>query len=116
MVVLSVDWSARRIQSYATLATHGNDLHAAFVAFALALGDDAIEFRQRKMDDATVAGIHRFKGNDLAFFHSLLAQAASHARKRGLTAEAVTLGVNHHMAALQIGSIDSPVGQELERS
>src|SRR5512142_898631 len=101
--------------SVSGLAANRNDLNAAFVAFALALGDDAVEFGQRKMDDATVPWIHWLEGNDLALFDRLLAQSSGHVRERGLAAQAVAFGIYHNVPPLEIGSIYSSMRQKLER-
>ena len=55
------------------LAPHWDDLDAAIVAFAVRLGDHAIELGERHVDHAAISGIHRFKGDDLAEVESLLA-------------------------------------------
>src|SRR5664280_3261486 len=68
------------------------------------------------MDDPSVAGIHRLEGYDFTLIHGLLSEATRHAGQSGLPAESVTLGVNYDMPAVQSGSIDGPMGQELKRS
>src|SRR5262249_54951447 len=44
------------------LAPHRDDLHPPPLPFAVALGDDAGEFRKGEVHDAPVAGAHRLEG------------------------------------------------------
>src|SRR6478752_2804565 len=57
---------------------HRDDLYPAIVTFAVATGDHAFELGQGQVHHAPIARVHRFEGDNLAFFDGLTAEALGH--------------------------------------
>src|SRR5512132_3012417 len=97
------------------LTANGDDLDAARLALAVALGDDAGELGEREVHDPAVLRVHGLEGDDLTLFDGLLAEAAGHRGERVLAPGAVALGVDDHVTAALAGAVDDAVREELER-
>src|SRR5258706_2724620 len=102
-----------RSRRVSAISAHGNDLHAAIVAFAVAARDHALETGQGQMHHAAVARVHRLEGDDLALFDRLLAESLGHAGQRVVATALLTLGVDGHVPAIQPPAVPHPLRDAL---